>query len=648
MDDKWTGGRLIAGEGGPPTGRTWRPVSEFGDHDSSGDATEAVAYRTTLDDPRRDETERALLTLEGDAPRVELWLGGSKRGEYEPFVESLPLEFDPETESELIVVCESDGSNRDPESAGTEEVGEASTSIRARQPPGVQWSVDVEARPQIFLRRLEVRPRLTDEGGIIDVELEIDAGRAIDDAITLSLRPEGFRGSAAMQRLAVQADAGERVVVRDSLEVREPSLWWPQGYGPQHRYTVQAKLGADSVTQTVGFWSVTRDGEEVLVNGRPVRLRGFRWHSGGDPVTDIERAAAANATVVRVEANAPPEALYDACDEAGILVWHAPSADGLEVADSRGESNAQSDGAADGTATLRSSLERRASHHPSASLYGVTTERSYRYDGPYESGFLSKLRFRFRAWRASAAETAERVDSMAETIATALPDEYPIIPRAGPPGTDPDATQLALGWEYLDAEDIEWLLESNPSLGQTVAGIDVGTLTDEDVDPTTVATLESVVVDRRFGADDGRDTLERYQERTLKTVVEALRRHESKILVASPIRDWGPGGGLGVVSHDGEEKSAYQAVSQSFEPVQAVLESPPTPGTIGIILCNDTHTERAVTVRWAAGENEGETTVSAGPLETVAAGTADVPRDATEVRLSVRDDDRSISNRYHL
>ncbi|APX95547.1 glycoside hydrolase family 2 protein [Natronorubrum daqingense] len=648
MDDKWTGGHLTDRDEGPPTVRTWRPISEFGDLEPSTADSDALAYRTILEDPRRNESDRALLTLEGDAPRVELWLGGSKRGEYEPFAGPLPLEFDPETESELIVVCEPDGSNRDPESAGTEEVGEASTSIRARQPPGVRWSVDVEARPQTFLRRLEVRPRLTEDGGIIDVELEIDAGRAIDDAITLSLRPEGFRGSAAMQRLAVQANAGERVVVCDSLEVREPSLWWPQGYGPQHQYAVQAKLGADSMTQTVGFCSVTRDGEEVLVNGRPVRLRGFRWHPGSDPVADIERAAAANATVVRVEANAPPEALYDACDEAGILLWHAPSADGLEVADSEGEPNAKSDGAADGTATLRSSLERRASHHPSASLYGVTTERSQRYDGPYESGFLSKLRFRFRAWRASAVETAERVDSVAETIATALPDEYPVISRAGPPGTDPDATQLALGWEYLAAEDVEWLLESNPSLGETVAGIDVGTLTDEDVDPETVSTLESAAFDRRFDADDGRETLERYQVRTLKTVVEALRRRESKTLVASPIQDRVPGGGLGVVSHDGEEKPAYRALSHSFEPVQAVLESPPTPGEVGIVLCNDTHAEREVIVGWTAGENEGETTVSVGPLETAAAGTADVPRDATEVHLSVHDDDRSISNRYHL
>ncbi|SEH11974.1 beta-mannosidase [Natronorubrum sediminis] len=646
MDDKWTGGYLTDQDEGPPTVRTWRPISEVGDLEPSTADSGALAYRTTLEDLRRTETERALATLEGDAPRIELWLGGSNRGEYEPFAGPLSLEFDPETESELIVVCESDGSTRDPESTGTEEIGEANTSVRARQPPGTQWSVNVEARPQTFLRRLEVRPRLTDDGGIIDVELEIDAGRAIDDAITLSLRPEGFRGSAAMQRLAVQADAGERVVVRDSLEVREPSLWWPQGYGPQHQYTVQAKLGADSVTQTVGFCSVTRDGEEVLVNGRPVRLRGFRWHPSGDPVADIERAVAANANVVRVGANAPPEALYDACDEAGVLLWHALSADGFAVTNSEGEPNAKSDGAADGTATLRSSLERRASHHPSASLYGVTTERSQRYDGPYESGFLSKLRFRFRAWRVSPAD--ERVDSVAETIATALPEEYPVISRAGPPGTDPDATQLALGWEYLAAEDIEWLLESNPSLGETVAGIDVGTLTDEDVDPDTVSTLESAVLDCRFGADDGEGTLERQQARTVKTVVEALRRHESKTLVGPPIRDLGSGGGLGVVRNDGEEKPAYRALSHSFEPVQAVLESPPSPGPVGIVLCNDTHAERAVTVRWAAGENEGETTVSVGPLETASAGTADVPRNATEVQLTLHDDDRSVSNRYHL
>ncbi|WP_436343033.1 glycoside hydrolase family 2 [Natronorubrum sp. FCH18a] len=653
MNVEWTGGVVEReDDGGPPTVEEWRSIAVPESRAAFADATKPIAYRTTVADPRADETERALLELRGSAARVEVWLNGAKIGDCHPFVGPFRTTFDPRPENELVVVCERANSLAGGATVDTMDDGPTADTTddgpSARATPGVRWEVDVEARPQRFCRTLEARPRFTDDGGVIDVECEIDAGEAIDNAITFSLRPEGFRGSAAMQRVPVRAAAGERVTVSDTLEIREPSLWWPRGYGPQHRYTVQAKLGGDTIAKTVGFCDVERDGEDVLVNGRPVRLRGFTRLPGGDPVADVERAAAANATLVRARAHVPSESLYAACDEAGLLVWQ----DVAGVEPNGGAS-------ADRAGALAATLEERYAHHPSLGIYGVSDESDGPFDGLYGRGFLTKCRFRYRAWRADAdRDTAESVaetvgkriaePAAAESVDRSVPERRPVISSTGPPGTDPDATRLSPGWEYLAAADLEWLLERDPSLGRLVAGFDAGSLAAEDVDAAEIPGLDAGILERRVGTDAGLEESRAYQAQTLKTVAETLRRHESGLLTGPPLRDAAAGGGMGVLTSDGDEKPAYRGLARSFEPVQAVLDGPPVSGSVGITLCNDTHDGLEVTVAWAAGDNAGETTVDVAPLETTAAGTADIPGTASRIELTVRVGDRRVRNRYRL
>ncbi|SDJ83229.1 glycoside hydrolase family 2 protein [Natronorubrum texcoconense] len=643
MSGEWTGG-IVDGhtDDSPPTVEEWRSVAVPGTRASFADATEPMAYRTTVADPRADERDRALLKLRGNASRAEIWLNGTCVGHREPFVGPFRTVFDPQPENELIVICE--------RPSAVVDTGE-STDATEHGTSGVPWAVDVEARPQTFCRRLEARPRFTEDGGVIDVECEVDAGEAVDDAITLSLRPEGFRGSAAMQRVPIRVGAGERVTVSDTLEIREPSLWWPQGYGPQHRYTVRAKLGDDAISKTVGFCNVERDGDEFLINGRPVWLRGFARLPGGDPVADVERAAAANATFVRANGHVPPESLYAACDEAGLLVWQ----DVAEVGPNDEPSTDEAD-------VLAATLAKRHAHRPSAAIYGVSDESSAPFDGLYGSGFLTKLRFRYRARRADvdhgAAESvadavAQRVaETVAESTAEAADESMPgspaVVSSTGPPGTDADATRLSLGWEYLSAADLEWLLERDRTLGRLVAGFDAGSLASGDADPAEIPGFDAAVLERRVGADAGLEESQRYQTETLKTVAETLRRHESSLLTGPPLRDAAPGGGMGVVSHDGEEKPAYRALARSLEPVQAVLDGPPTPGSVGITLCNDTHDALEATVSWVADDDEGETTVAVDPLETTAAGTARISGTATRIELTVTVGERQVRNRYRL
>ncbi|SEW22097.1 glycoside hydrolase family 2 protein [Natrinema salifodinae] len=653
---EWTGGIVTDRDGdGVPTVAEWRPVSVPGRNAAFADA-DRIAYRTTVPDPRDAETDRALLEVRGAYGRAEIWMNGRHLGDHDPHFVPARFEFEPLLENELLVVCERPDSF--PGIHATDEVPDDLAT------PGIWWDVTVESRPATFVRRLEARPRLaaggapepdasgtgdaeTEQrrvdtradgaGAAIDVTAEIDTTVGVDDDLTLSLRPEGFRGAASMERLAVEAPAGERTTVSTRVPIREPSLWWPQGYGPQSRYAVRAKLGDDAVERTVAFRRVERDGEELLVNGRRIRARGFTRLPGGDPRADVRRAAEANATLLRVRGHVPPTELYDACDAAGILVWQDLPAteDGGEPALDRG-------------LDLANAIAETYGRHPSLAMVGVREVPIDPFADPLGSGLLAKLAFRYRAWRTSVDDEPAR--ELASEIADSLPEALPVVATAGAPGTDADATRLAPGWRYLDAANVDWLLEIDTSLGAFVGEVEVGSLTDATVDPASVPGLEPALAERwADGADDVGSSQTR-QARTLKATVEALRRRDCGILAAAPLRDPGAGGGTGVISSDGSEKPAYRALADAFEPVQAILDEPPASGSgiVGITLCNDTHRARRARVAWRAGDESGETTVDVDSLDRVPAGTVAIPSDAERVDIEVSLGDRTVRNRYYL
>lgn len=613
MTDEWSGGVVATRDGDdPPTVEEWHRID--GERAPAvADASEAVAYRTTLADPRTDDDERALLELRNLGPSAEVWIDGERVAVRDAGLGPLRLEVDPDPEADLVVVREW------PPLAGAA----GGATDEAATPP----DIDLEARRETFLRRLEARPRFGDDEGYIDVGLEVDAGADVDDAITFSVRPVGFRGGATMQRVPIDVSAGERTTVAESLAIRDPSPWWPRGYGDQHRYEVQAKRDGDAIATTVGFRTVSAD-DGLRVNGTRIRARGVTRWPGGDPATDVDRAIAANANLVRTRGHVPGPAFYDACDEAGVLVWHdLPPADG------------------DGTAVdhyrdLASNLATAYGHRPSLAIYGLPGERA-RVAGIHGSGLRSRLRFRYRAWR-SDADGPE-----AGTVAKGLSTDRALVTRTGPPGTDPDAASLYSGWRYLAADDLEWLLDRNQSLGRIVAAFGAGSLS-RDVDPGAVAGLDATALERRCGPDPDVEASREFQARTVRTVAETLRRRGADVTVAETLRDAHPGGGMGLLEADGTAKPAYRTLARAFEPVQAVLDGPAAPGTVGITLCNDTPDPLEATVGWIAGDAGGETTVTVDPVATTAAGTAEIPADADRVELTVALDDRTVTNSYLL
>ena len=124
------------------------------------------------------------------------------------------------------------------------------------------------------------------------------------------------------------------------LHLRNPRLWWPNGYGPQNLYTlhlrfIQNNKTSDAQDVTFGVRQITyfvpgSDNLTLSVNGVPILCKGGDWgmdeamkrisHARLD--AEVRMHQQANYTIIRNwVGQSTSEDFYEACDKYGILVW---------------------------------------------------------------------------------------------------------------------------------------------------------------------------------------------------------------------------------------------------------------------------------------------------------------------------------------
>jgi hypothetical protein len=125
------------------------------------------------------------------------------------------------------------------------------------------------------------------------------------------------------------------------LRLKNPALWWPNGYGPQHLYRLSLSFrtgdghDSDACRVTFGIRKITYSvpGSRNLtlsVNGVPVFCRGGDW--GMDEAlkriplarldAQVHMHQLANLNMIRNwVGQSTSEDLYDLCDRYGILLW---------------------------------------------------------------------------------------------------------------------------------------------------------------------------------------------------------------------------------------------------------------------------------------------------------------------------------------
>jgi len=167
--------------------------------------------------------------------------------------------------------------------------------------------------------------------------------------LLVSIKPDNFAGLPVQFTQNVSVKAGEAAQVAlnadkvSQLLIRQPHLWWPNGYGRANLYRIRLQYvnGTkidDDTSFVFGIRMVSSQGTMVgkfvrrdfFVNGKKVHLNGGAWV----PDMMVNRDSArydyemhlcrnANVNLVRIWGGGvtPPDAFWNAADRYGEMVW---------------------------------------------------------------------------------------------------------------------------------------------------------------------------------------------------------------------------------------------------------------------------------------------------------------------------------------
>lgn len=131
--------------------------------------------------------------------------------------------------------------------------------------------------------------------------------------------------------LSINGEEEKVHTVRDGrLTLTRPDLplWSPDAPAI---HTLTAKIGSDTITETFGIREVRAEGKKILLNGKPVYLKGFNRHEtspfGGaattpqEMLTDLQHLKSLHANFIRGCHYPQSQEFLELCDRMGFLVW---------------------------------------------------------------------------------------------------------------------------------------------------------------------------------------------------------------------------------------------------------------------------------------------------------------------------------------
>jgi beta-glucuronidase len=214
-------------------------------------------YQRTFTIPKPAEGKCVVLHFAGALYKASVYLNGKHLGECDFGL--LPFEFD------ITHSLRADGTNLLVVAVeGYPDENQAIGKGDFYEYGGIHRSVSLLILNQAHIERLEVDPRSIEGNGSLSIAVEATAGSAVEVEIA------GIR-----KRIPLSGNSGRAVV-----DLPAVTLWSCE---QPHLYNLTVTLfhGEDAVDEyslRVGFREIRVEGRQILLNGKPIKLRGFGKH----------------------------------------------------------------------------------------------------------------------------------------------------------------------------------------------------------------------------------------------------------------------------------------------------------------------------------------------------------------------------------
>lgn len=192
--------------------------------------------------------------------------------------------------------------------------------------------LETTSEPQVE----DVRIRQHHENGQVRVQVEIKLTEETENEISVQLKEKDGE-----EIICVTAIHKEGLLYEAELQVENPKLWWPNGYGEHPLYDLTVTLeGAREVKKTIGLRTLTisQDKDQwgsefaFMVNGMKIFTMGgnyipedavYPWITTERIDYLLKSCVRANYNCVRVWGGGyyPSDIFYDLCDQYGLIVW---------------------------------------------------------------------------------------------------------------------------------------------------------------------------------------------------------------------------------------------------------------------------------------------------------------------------------------
>jgi beta-mannosidase len=587
----------------------WRSAPAFASSDGP------LLYRTHFEHRTPSARERVWLTFEGLFYQGDVWLDGAYLGDTEGYF--MPHTFDI---TELVAARR--------EHALAVEVTCAPQTDRTakRNLTGVfqHWDcLDPDWNPGGIWR--PVRVDVTGPVRIRDLRVlcrEATPERAV---VVLRATPQTVEGRAVTLRSSVgdvdheltQPLAAGENHVEWTVTIDPPDLRWPWSLGRQPLHDVTVEVWVDDELSHLRAvrtglrrvelhrWICSVNGERLFLKGSnhgPTRMA-LAEATADEIAADVQLAKDAGLDLLRVHAHVSRPELYDAADEAGLLLWQDLP---LQWGYARGVRKQAMRQARAAVQTL--------GHHPSIAIWCGHNEPMAIDVEP--GGHIS----RGLAGRALAAQTLPTwnrsiLDRSIKRALEQADGTRPVVAHSGvlphPPQLDGTDSHLYFGWYWGDERDFPRLCASVPRLARFVTEFGAQAVPADaafceperwpDLDWDRLGhehALQKRVFDnyvppadyRTF--DEWRDATQRYQATVIKHHVETLRRIKYRPtggFAQFCLADGIPAVTWSVLGHDRQQKLGYQALAAACRPVIVVADRLPPNVRPGASLDLDVH-----------------------------------------------------------